>query len=323
MELKAFADEHLEGAARLLARRHRLHRGTEPLLPEAYEDPAVALEAVEGAWRQEGAAGAVALDGARVAGYLLGAPDDPAHWGANHWIGLAGHAVEEPELVRDLYALAAQAAVDDGRPRHYVLVPGSDGAVLDAWYRVGFGQQQAYGIREVSPEPWPDRVREARPDDLEALVAFEPAISRVHAVSPVFSDNAARRLEEPDVEQTRSVIEEDLAHERIGLLVAEAQGRVVGLFEVMPVELSGEGVTGHATVARPEGASYLSFGAVAPEARGSGAGVRLTEAAFAWAHREGYTSMVTDWRTTNLLASRFWPKRGFRTTFLRLYRSIP
>ena len=37
----------------------------------------------------------------------------------------------------------------------------------------------------------------------------------------------------------------------------------------------------------------------------------------------GYTAMTTDWRVTNLLASRFWPKRGFRTTFLRLNRSIP
>jgi hypothetical protein len=33
--------------------------------------------------------------------------------------------------------------------------------------------------------------------------------------------------------------------------------------------------------------------------------------------------MVTDWRVTNLLSSRFWPARGFRTTFLRLYRHIP
>ena len=33
--------------------------------------------------------------------------------------------------------------------------------------------------------------------------------------------------------------------------------------------------------------------------------------------------MGTDWRVTNLLASRFWPRRGFRTTFLRLYRHIP
>ena len=33
--------------------------------------------------------------------------------------------------------------------------------------------------------------------------------------------------------------------------------------------------------------------------------------------------MTTDWRMTNLLASRYWPRRGFRETFLRLYRSIP
>jgi hypothetical protein len=31
----------------------------------------------------------------------------------------------------------------------------------------------------------------------------------------------------------------------------------------------------------------------------------------------------TDWRITNLPASRFWPRRGIRTTFLRLHRSIP
>jgi hypothetical protein len=40
------------------------------------------------------------------------------------------------------------------------------------------------------------------------------------------------------------------------------------------------------------------------------------------AAEEGYRAMVTDWRVTNLLASRFWPRRGFRTAF-RLYRSIP
>jgi hypothetical protein len=33
--------------------------------------------------------------------------------------------------------------------------------------------------------------------------------------------------------------------------------------------------------------------------------------------------MTTDWRVTNLWASRFWPRRGFRVAFLRLYRSIP
>jgi GNAT superfamily N-acetyltransferase len=57
--------------------------------------------------------------------------------------------------------------------------------------------------------------------------------------------------------------------------------------------------------------------------RGSGAGVALMNASFAWARQEGYATIVTDWRETNLLSSRFWPKRGFRRSFLRLYRSIP
>jgi len=60
-----------------------------------------------------------------------------------------------------------------------------------------------------------------------------------------------------------------------------------------------------------------------PEARGRGVGTALTNAGFAWAHEAGYRTMVTDWRVTNLLSSRFWPTRGFRTSFLRLYRSIP
>jgi hypothetical protein len=48
----------------------------------------------------------------------------------------------------------------------------------------------------------------------------------------------------------------------------------------------------------------------------------LTAASFAWAKERGYPAMVTDWRVTNLLSSRFWPRRGFRTTFLRLHRYV-
>jgi hypothetical protein len=46
----------------------------------------------------------------------------------------------------------------------------------------------------------------------------------------------------------------------------------------------------------------------------------------AWRHLardHGYETVITDWRMTNLQAARFWPRRGFRETFLRMYRSIP
>ena len=49
----------------------------------------------------------------------------------------------------------------------------------------------------------------------------------------------------------------------------------------------------------------------------------LPAVTFAWARERGHETMVVDWRVTNLLASRFWPRRGFRESFLRLYRSIP
>ena len=44
---------------------------------------------------------------------------------------------------------------------------------------------------------------------------------------------------------------------------------------------------------------------------------------FTWAHEHGYHSMTVDWRSVNLLSSRFWPRRGFRPQYLRLYRAVP
>ena len=41
--------------------------------------------------------------------------------------------------------------VEEGRPRHWVLAPAHDEALLDAWWRLSFGQQQAHGIRDVPP----------------------------------------------------------------------------------------------------------------------------------------------------------------------------
>jgi ribosomal protein S18 acetylase RimI-like enzyme len=320
LELRPFADEHLDAAAELLTERHRRHRAVEATLPARFEDAAAAREEVEKAWRREGASGAAALVDGRLAGYLLGAPDDEAHWGGpNVWVGHAGHAAADPELARDLYGFSAQRWVDEGRPRHYVQVPASERELLEAWNRVCFGLQHAAGIREVPDVPWPVGVREARPDDLEGVFELTPLIREHQSAAPVFSANL--RVETPA--ETRAAIVEEITNEEIGTLVAEAGGRLVGGFIVAAAEQAGDAPHAFAGLARPERAAYLAWAVTRPEARGSGAGVALTEASFAWARRAGYETMVTDWRVTNLLASRFWPRRGFRTTFLRLYRHVP
>jgi GNAT superfamily N-acetyltransferase len=315
LEIRPFSDEFVGAAGELLAARHRAHRAAERLLPERYERAAAAQAEVAALVAGEGVSGAAALRAGRLVGYLLGAPRPSPIWGDHVWVELAGHAVEVAEDLRDLYGAAAARWVEEGSVRHYALVPAGERALVDAWARVGFGQQHAFGVREVPAASWPAGVRLAQERDVEALVELSPLLVEHQARSPVFGIGVPRETPE----EIRADILEDLPKPEIGDLVVERDGRIVGAFQVVPVELSSV----HAGLARPDGAALLGWAATDPSVRGTGAGLALTEGSFAWARERGHEVMVTDWRVTNLLSSRFWPARGFRETFLRLYRHIP
>lgn len=320
LELVPFADEHLEDASRLLAARHASHRQSERLLSERYESGAAALEELGGAWRQEAVSGSAAVRNGRLVGYLLAAPRDPEVWGDNVWVELAGHAVEDPEDARDLYGHAAARWVEEGRTRHYALLP-ADPALVDAWFRLGFGQQQAHGYREV-PErtdvrvPGDCEIREPTEADIDDLLAVEIdlALARHQRASPVFS---MRPL--PTEEEIRAEWSDTLARGEEKVLLGYRDRRPAACWAFVPADLS----THFRGLGLPDRACYLGYAVTLPESRGTGLGIALTDAGLAWAADQGYDAMVTDWRVTNLVASRFWPRRGFRSSVLRLYRSIP
>jgi len=316
LEIHAFSEEFLEDAGTLLAERHQRHRAAEPLLPAAYEQPEQATEAIAHALGLRDADGVAATRGRRLVGYLLGMRkgDD---WGPNVWVEPAGHAVERAEDVRDLYAAAAARWVADGRKAHYAVVPATDPDLVDAWFRLGFGHQHAYGITELPDVEWPAGVRELEERDFDAVIALEPQLQDHQRETPVFS--GLPLPEENHDEELREELREEVATPTIGSLVAEQDGRIVGNLVVCPLERS-QGV--HYGLARPEHMSFLAFGLTDTSIRGSGVGVALTQAGFAWAREQGYQAMVTDWRVTNLLASRFWTARVFRPTFFRLHRLI-
>ena len=287
------------------------------MLSAAFEDPAVARVELEGAWRADRASGAVALRDGRLVGYLIGSRRSGAMWGESAWVETPGHGVEEPEIVRDLYGAAAAVWVESGAMRHYALVPATDPELLDAWFRLGFGQQQGLGIREVPAEPAPlpeaVTVRRAGPGDVDTVLRLD-ILGEFQGGPPTFAPTTP-----PDPEELRAEVEEELGDADSPLFLAELDGRPVGLASAAPVSYSSL----HGGLARPEDAGILGYAAVLPEARGSGAGLALTEAVYAWCRERGFGTVVVDWRVTNLLSSRFWPGRGFRTSFLRLYRSIP
>jgi ribosomal protein S18 acetylase RimI-like enzyme len=316
LQIQPFSEEHIDGAATLLEERHDRHRAAEPRLPASVDYRAE----IQALWDAKERSGAVALRDGELVGYLLGAQREEKNWGENVWVEYAGHAVREPELVRDLYAAAAEEWFARGQSAHYALVPATDPELVDAWFRLSFGAQHAAGIQdtpESTPHP-PDGVivRPAAAEDIDAATAIDLELPRVQDRSPVFSRvPAPTSITDEDREEFLS----DIDDEETALFVAEIDGKLVGELLMVPVEKSSM----HVGLARPERAAFLAYAATLPEARGSGAGLGLTSAGLTWAREHGYPVTVVDWRETNLLASRFWPARGFRRTFLRLYRSIP
>ena len=200
-----------------------------------------------GAWTN--APERAAIRNGELVGYLLGAHRDVESWGSNIWVEYAGHAVREPELVRDLYAAAAEGWVAQGRNAHYALVPATDPELVDAWFRLSFGAQHAAGIQEtpavVDNSPSDVIARRATAEDLEAGTALDLELPRHQERSPVFSMAAPTAITDEDREQFLSEVDDP----EVGLFLAEIDGKPVGELLMVPVERSSM----HVGLARPDG----------------------------------------------------------------------
>jgi GNAT superfamily N-acetyltransferase len=281
-------------AAELLRERFTRQRAAEPLLPE--------VENFEPHLPEEGL---VATRGGKAVAYLAGAVEDDTAW-----VRFAGCAATEPEAVRDLYAeLAAGWEVT----RFQVAIPASDEALRDVFFRLAFGCQAVWAVREperAAPVDFGGTIRAATVDDLEAGVDMVHVLGEHQARTPSFSGYPLGSREEL-LAEARADLEAGHCVE----VLAERDGRVVGWLSLYH---------------RPEGdlrvpAGNIDIGFVATrsDVRGSGVGLALTQYGLAWAADQGYRSVTIDWRMVNLLSSRFWPRRGFRPQYLRLYRAVP
>jgi ribosomal protein S18 acetylase RimI-like enzyme len=306
VRIEPFAADHLAPAAEALAGRHGQHRQALPLVAAGDARPFL-----ESFWRTPGSSGAAAVRDGRVAAFAVAEVAESALFGRSAWIGHAGHAADDGELLREVYAAAAEGWAAAGAERHYVLVP-AFAAALEPWYRLGFAHMHVEALRPVTIErqPPPEGValRLGTRADLEVGEEIDFEIYRLQARSPSFSrlplDRDARR---------REWLEIDLREEGLCYLVAEERGRIVG----------------HTIIYRPEpvlgvpaDAAYLASTAVLEAERGRGIGAALLGEVMRRAAEAGYGSLFTNWRMTNLSASRFWPSQGFVPIYYRLHRAI-
>jgi ribosomal protein S18 acetylase RimI-like enzyme len=223
---------------------------------------------------------------------------DNAYWGPHVFLEGTGTAEE----IRGAYARESA----DWPPLHFAIAEATPEA-LDPWYRLGFYQMHAYGVRESGGERAPApgvTIRRGGLEDVETALRIDHLIQEAQAVSPSYSAVAAE--ESPD----RASWEETLAARDTSYFVAEDETGVVGHTTLYPDPVDAE-------------ALHLASTAVVPPARGRGIGVALTAHALAYTAEQGFPRLKTNWRVTNLGASRFWPARGFQLTHIRLARRLP
>jgi len=225
--------------------------------------------------------------------------DDHPIWGACVFLEGSGDA----EAIREEYA----ARADEWPSLHFAIVAPPTDEALDPWYRLGFAQMHAYGIREsggarvLAPDL---EIRRGGPDDLETALTIDRLIHEAQAASPSFS---AQPLDE---DQRRRDWIETLGGDDVRYFVAQRGGEPVGHLTLYDDPHDDE-------------ALHIASTAVLPTARCRGVGLSLTTHALALAAEEGRPRVWTNWRVTNLVASRYWPARGFRLARLRLVRRLP
>jgi len=321
LNIAPFREADLEEASELLARRHQADYAHEQALPERFTQTPVARVAVEKTWLDANRSGVVARREGKMIGYLIGVPKIGGILGRSVWIELPGHAIDRTygaEVYRDLYAALSPSWVALGCLAHYALIPAWDHDALEAWFSLSFGKEQVHGTRETaSPFDVPIdptlEIRRATLADLDASLELDDIIPIHQSRSPVYAPCWPYNREEARMESIES-----LKNEQEKLWLALRNGRIVGYQLFMPAK-PGRG-TGDMLIS--ERYSYLAIAATREEEQGRGVARALTAHGLAADYEAGYTHCITDWRATNLLSSRFWPRQGFRPVAYRLSRRL-
>lgn len=321
VDLRPLQMADLTAAARLLAQRHCSQREAFPELPADAESAEFAQGLLSDAFGRQGSTGWGAFSGGQLRAYLIGETDPDPHRGRSGWIRASGSAWEEgsaPDLLADLYARLAQGWVRSGIFAHYAVVPASESEALRVWFRLAFGIEHVHAVLDLrslslAPLELPDGVttRLATLSDKETLERMSDVVWRHQLEAPVW----AAMLPE-HAEANRAGWVELLDDPTVDVWLAFEHGQAVGSQAYYPSEMTAEHLLGG------DSTCHLAIAGTLPVARRRGIASALTHAGLAHARQRGYQFCETDWRSTNLLSSRFWPRFGFRPAFYRLHRRL-
>lgn len=321
MQIIPLHQDHLQQAGVLLAKQQERNRQSLPELPPRFEDAGIACQALAALLKRRHAQGFASVDGDRVVAYLIGEMVIDNVWGRSAWVRTPGCAYAADvgvEIIRDLYAALGEIWVSYGIFFHFVLIPVSDPALIQAWFSLSFGIEQIHALidlQALSPVmpafPPGVEIRKAGKKDGPQLAGMSDVIWKTQVQAPVWGVMLPETVAE-NVKGWSELVEDA----DITVWLASVAGNVVATQGYWPVAPTDDNLL------VPENCVHMSVAGTHPEVRGQGISTVLTAYGLAQAQAAGYRFCEADWRSTNLPASRFWPHRGFRPMVYRLVRRI-
>jgi len=314
-----FNHYHIAGSASLLITRHQSTCLAYPFLSNLTPENAEII--IQALWEKPHTIGVVAIQNNSVVGYLLGSETFDDLRGRTAWTYQAGYALadgQSTELYRDMYAELAQVWVAHGVFDHYILALAHDRALVDTWFSLGFGHQQAHGVLSLTNYTATKSItediiiRRIQAGDEAILRSLSITTAGYQTQSPVFAPAPPEYLLELQ-DGYAGLLNDD----ECTMWLAERDGEVLGFQGYFTVEDDTTALT------HPKHCIELGIAGTVGDSRGSGIGTALTQHGLNYMKEQGYTYCITDWRVTNLLSSKFWGSRiGFTPVVYRLERRI-
>lgn len=315
-----FTEEMITEAGQLLAQRHKRNRTSLSLLPARFEDSLVAVKAVETLWQKKFKSGYAAFRDGKMTAYLLG-EFVVQPWDRCGYIQLPGYSLADGEnavVIQDLYALLGEDWVKQGIFSHAAYISAADAHIVDALFAIGFGKERVDALMDLNlmtvpkvDDPAGVIIRLAGAGDNDHLGGLSDVIFRALANPPYWHPTVPEEWDE--LREGWSELADD---KEWTVWLALEKDKALGTIGFCPAEESDTSM-----LVSPQ-TSYLSVAATKAEARGRGINTSLAWRGLDQSRKDGAQICYTNWISPNLLASRFWPRFGFKEAAYRLSKRI-
>lgn len=319
-EYVRFTENMIPEAGSLLAARHKRNRAVQPWLPARFEDPQVATKAVEVLWGKKNRNGYAAFRDGKMVAYLIGVMVVQP-WERCGYVYLPGYALadgENPSTLQDLYAKLGEDWIRLGVFSHGFYAAVADTVVVTGLFDIGFGKERIDGVLDLRPmnlqevnPPIGITIRRAEKGDNDKVGSLSHIIMTALAQAPYWHPTIPEDWEEIRAGWAELPDEKDWT-----VWMALENDQALGTIGFHPEEED------DLAMFVPPKAASLTVAATQPQARGRGISTSLTWHGLAEARKAGFDFCYTDWISPNLLASRFWPRFGFKEVAYRLSKRI-